>query len=287
MTSYNRYSHHARRALTHANTLVTRYRHAAIDTAHLLVGVMLTEGSIGYKVLYDLNLSAKRAEPFLSNLAPNNSDDYGSETPVDAALKLAEDESTWLGQHYIGTEHILLGLTRINAGSANVLLKKLNVSPEEVRRQVRRALTDGMTELNLQRSRRSARLTELARRVINAAEQLAVAFDHETVGLGHLLLMLLAEKRSLAAKLLTEAGLDEARLRAGLEDKEEPLLVNIEVVLDEAQDIAERAGDHYTGTEHLLLTYTVDPAGRALLKYYGLSPERLYQRLDQHMRDKR
>ena len=53
------------------------------------------------------------------------------------ALLLAEDESDWLGNHYIGTEHILLGITRTNVGNAVRLLKLVDITPEQVRRHVR------------------------------------------------------------------------------------------------------------------------------------------------------
>ena len=56
MPNLHRYSHHAKRALSHAGDLALRYAHPHIDTAHLLVGVILAEGSIGAKVLDTLNL---------------------------------------------------------------------------------------------------------------------------------------------------------------------------------------------------------------------------------------
>ncbi|MBZ0286447.1 MAG: hypothetical protein K8I30_02450, partial [Anaerolineae bacterium] len=56
MRTYSRYSHHARRALSHARILVSRFHHPYVDTAHLLVGVMLTEGSMGCKVLHDMDI---------------------------------------------------------------------------------------------------------------------------------------------------------------------------------------------------------------------------------------
>jgi ATP-dependent Clp protease ATP-binding subunit ClpC len=48
-----------------------------------------------------------------------------------------------MGHHYIGTEHLLLGLVRQSEGVAIDILRHLGVSPEEVRRQTRRVLRDG------------------------------------------------------------------------------------------------------------------------------------------------
>jgi ATP-dependent Clp protease ATP-binding subunit ClpA len=288
MVSSNRYSHHARRALRHAGDLAVRYRHPLIDTSHLLVGVMLTEGSIGCGVLRGMNLTADRAAPHLRRLHPAldaPGPDTGSADALDQALMMAADESAWLGQHYIGTEHLLLGLTRTSAGSADLLLNRLDSSAERLRREVRRWLRQGVAaEFNLQLARRTARLSELSWRVIVGAEQLAVALDHPTVGIGHLLLVLLLEDRSPIAAVLRASGLDEARLRAGLDARDPLLLVSIEVVLARTLDQAENMGSHYTGTEHLLLALALTPAGADLLRAYGVDAGALAARLSRPLR---
>ncbi|MGQ9888269.1 MAG: Clp protease N-terminal domain-containing protein [Aggregatilineales bacterium] len=274
MVNNSRYSHHARRALKHADDLAAQYRHPTVDTGHLLVGVMLTEGSIGCDVLHSLNLTASRALPFLPSLFSQSTDDASDHSSsagaLDQALALAADESVWLEQPYIGTEHLLLGLTRTSAGSAGLLLKRLESSAERLRREVRRRLRQGVAaEFSLQVARRTARLSELSRRVIANAEQLAVTLDHPTVGIGHLLLALLLEERGPMAALLRASGLDQSCLRACL-DKRDPLpLESVELVLAQAQDHADNMGSHYTGTEHLLLALALAPAGAGLLRVCG------------------
>jgi ATP-dependent Clp protease ATP-binding subunit ClpC len=57
-------------------------------------------------------------------------------------LEYAVDEARRLGHHYIGTEHLLLGLVRYGEGVANDVLKKLGVTPEQIRRQTRRVLQE-------------------------------------------------------------------------------------------------------------------------------------------------
>ncbi len=284
MTSYNRYSHHAQRALTRADLLAERYHQPVADTAHLLVGMLLTEGCIAYQVLQTLPLTADQAEPLLPSLYPEAQTTteelmQASLAEMEVVLQLAADESTWLGQHYIGTEHLLLGITRTNAGQASALFRLLDIKPETVRRHVRKAISDGLTEFNLQRARRDARLSELSRRVLNATQAMSVTLDHQTVGLGHLLLVLLLEKRSQTSSLLRECGLDETRLRQGLKQRDPTLLVSVESVLEQATEAAEMLGDHYTGTDHLLLMLTIDPTGVALLRRYGLEPHIIRTRL--------
>lgn len=283
MTNENRYSHHARRALTHARLLVARYRHPYADTGHLLVGVMLTDGSIGCKVLFEMGLTAARAEPHLQALYPMTTlGDFEARTAgtLEQTLELAASEAAWLSHHYIGTEHLLLGITRTNAGNASALLRRLDTTPESVRSRVRRALTEGATEFDLPAAKQVARLSELSRRVINAAEQLAMTLGHPHIGIGHLLLVLAQETRSPTSQLLRDSGLDEMSLYTALINGDPVLLVRVEHVLGSVVELVERMGSHYTGTEHLLLALLHDPAGSAALLTYGAQPDVLKRILE-------
>ncbi len=264
-----------------------RYHHHRVDTGHLLVGVMLTEGSIGFQVLELLNVTALYAEPFLPTLAPAEADapEYPINSPsLDTALDLAEDEAARLGSHYVGTEHFLLGITRTNVGNATDLLRGIGSTPDHVRRRTLLIIKEGATEFSLEAARRHARLSELSRRVLFAAEQMAVDLDHPDVGIGHLLMVLLRERRSYTSKLLHDSGLSEKRLHKELKNRGAALLVNIEDVLENALAQAERLGSHYTGTDHMLLALCVHPAGIAILTSHNLKPTTIIEKLENQMR---
>lgn len=115
-----------------------------------------------------------------------------------------------------------------------------------------------------------ARLSELSRRVLNAAAQLALSLNHSHVGMGHLLLMLALETRSQTSPILLACGLDESRLRAGLAQGDTVLLVSINPLLGQLRHLVEQVGSHYTGTEHLLLALAQDPEGQAALRAGGV-----------------
>lgn len=289
MTNYSRFSHHARRALTHAGILVHQFRHPRLDTGHLLVGIRLAKGSIGCSILEQMDFHVDQASVYLKSLTlplEEALEHPPNDAALDACLDLAIDESTWLGHHYVGTEHLLLGITRTNVGNASDLLRLVGISPDQVRRRVRQALSEGLSEYSLQVVRRYVRLSELSRRVINAAEQLAVAFDHETVGIGHLLLVLLREKRSITATLLHAVALDESRVEQALRNREPAALDSIERILVMAVEYAQNWGDHYTGTEHLLLVITADPAGAGLLRQFNIAPEVLHRKVESYLRSR-
>jgi predicted nucleotide-binding protein len=56
-------------------------------------------------------------------------------------LENAVDEARRLGHHYIGTEHILLGLVLVDS-TATEVLRRLGVTMEQIRRQTRRVLNE-------------------------------------------------------------------------------------------------------------------------------------------------
>ena len=56
-------------------------------------------------------------------------------------IELAVDEARRLGHHYIGTEHLLLGLIREGEGIAAGVLESLGVNLEKVRSEVIKVLT--------------------------------------------------------------------------------------------------------------------------------------------------
>jgi ATP-dependent Clp protease ATP-binding subunit ClpC len=57
-------------------------------------------------------------------------------------LEYAFEEAKRLGNHYVSTEHLLLGLVRYGDGIALNVLRKLGVTPEQIRRQTRRVLQE-------------------------------------------------------------------------------------------------------------------------------------------------
>jgi ATP-dependent Clp protease ATP-binding subunit ClpC len=280
----HRYSHHARRAIGHAGELAAQYRHPRVDTGHLLVGILRAEGSIGAAVLRELGLEAERAASQLRALIvphPTAATAHPThDAALDAALDLAADEAVWLGHHYIGTEHLLLGMTRTHVGNVADLLRQLDIAPDLLRRRVRRALHDGFTELMLEQARRAARLSELARRVLTAAEQRA---GDAAATSWHLLLALLAEGRGAVPALLRESGLAMADLERQLK-RRAPLSTDLDDILYHASELAETYDSHYVGTEHLLLALLLNPALSAPFAESGIDIQALIARVEAQLR---
>jgi ATP-dependent Clp protease ATP-binding subunit ClpA len=268
--------------MTHARSLARENAHPCIDSTHLLIGILSEPGSIGYNILVDLQLDLRRTERVFRQL-PRDADAISNSLDMTPALRevlqLAADEARWLGQPYIGTEHMLLGLARSSEETMTALLHTLEVSPEQIRRRVRRLLQEGITEISVEQAKRVARLSELSRRVLNGAEQIAEQMGHKNVGLGHLLLVLAGERRSICARLLREAGFDSAALESSMIKPRPATGGMLEDVIDRAVDRAEALGSHYVGSDHLLLALALNPRGARLLRKYGVDPKAIAQQL--------
>jgi len=141
-----RFTQRARRVLSLAQEEAERLQHGQIGTEHLLLGLMREEGGVAGRVLRDLGLEQRRVEELVNRLTDTGhrttSGNLDLSVGTKKVLELAVDEARRMGHHYIGTEHLLLGLVRQQEGVAIEVLRRLGVSPEEVRRQTRRVLSE-------------------------------------------------------------------------------------------------------------------------------------------------
>ncbi|HET9905829.1 MAG TPA: Clp protease N-terminal domain-containing protein, partial [Anaerolineales bacterium] len=158
MAGMERFTQRARSVLSFAHQETERARNNFIGTEHLLIGLML-EGGVAGRVLRELGLSADRLRQTIEKITTvsDNFDparvELGSQTQK--ALELAVDEARRLGHHYIGTEHILLGLVLVDDVATEVL-RRLGVTAEQIRRQTRRVLNERASPRRIQTSETSA-----------------------------------------------------------------------------------------------------------------------------------
>jgi len=147
-----RFTQRARRVLSLAQEEAERLQHSYIGTEHLLLGLMREEGGVAGRVLRDLGVEPRKVEELVERIArpgqrqPNTRLDLSPGTKK--VLELAVEEARRMGHHYIGTEHLLLGLVRQEEGVAIDVLKKLGVKPDDVRKQTRRVLQESPVQSN-------------------------------------------------------------------------------------------------------------------------------------------
>ncbi len=141
-----RFTQRARRVLSLAQEEAERMQHSYIGTEHLLLGLMREEGGVAGRVLSELGLEQRRVEELVERMTSSKRTSGPTQMDLSPStkkvLELAVDEARRLGHHYIGTEHLLLGLVRQTDGVAIEVLKRLSINPEDIRRQTRRILQE-------------------------------------------------------------------------------------------------------------------------------------------------
>src|SRR6185436_4288015 len=145
MAGIERFTQRARRVLSLAHQEAERARKNHIGTEHLLLGLMDEEGGVAGRVLRELGMTSDRVREVITRVSTSSSafDANRVELSSDTqqVLEHAVEEARRLGHHYIGTEHILLGLVRVE-GTAMEVLRRLGVTADQIRRQTRRVLNE-------------------------------------------------------------------------------------------------------------------------------------------------
>lgn len=131
------------------------------------------------------------------------------------------------------------------------------------------------------------KFTERARRVLTLAQEEAQRFSHNYIGTEHLLLGLVREGDGVAAKVLSNLGVELPKVRSAVEfiigrgdrksNGEIGLTPRAKKVIELAVDEARRLGHSYIGTEHVLLGLVREGEGIAagVLESLGVNLERV------------
>src|SRR5918999_1183723 len=123
----------------------------------------------------------------------------------------AQEEAARLGENYVGTEHLLLGLVRENDHTAARILDRLGVPLGRIRSDIERQVTRGHGNLG-----QDMQLTVPAKRVVDLAYEEARQLNNNYIGTEHLLLGLIGEGDGLAARVLVPLGAELKRVRAAI-----------------------------------------------------------------------
>ena len=144
--NFDRFTKRARRVLTTAQEEASRLNHRFIGTEHILLGIVAEEGGVAMRVLHELNISPEQVRKTVERTVGRGTRPTSTPptlTPrTKRVIELSVDEARKLGHHYIGTEHLLLGLVREGEGVAVDVLRRLGAPPENVREQVNRILQE-------------------------------------------------------------------------------------------------------------------------------------------------
>jgi hypothetical protein len=165
---FRRFSDRARRAVHLAEEEALLLRHDYVGTEHLLLGLLYEGQGVAAEALDSLGISPEDVRRQVTEITG-----HGHSSPADPVpftpqakkvLELSLREALALGHHYIGTEHLLLGLLRDGEGVAAQVLIRLGAGYARVRERVLDLLTGGCEQADRQ--------TQLPADLADAAEQL-------------------------------------------------------------------------------------------------------------------
>ncbi len=166
---FSNFSERARKALSLAQDESKQLKHYYIGTEHILLGIVGEGEGIGAQVLriFDVDLNRARSEivsilgrvqqpspvirkvkSFFIQGESAVVGEIGLTPRAKKVIQLAADEARLLGQHHIGTEHLLLGMIREGQGIAVGVLESQGVDLEKVRAKTLQMLHGSQTELS-------------------------------------------------------------------------------------------------------------------------------------------
>jgi len=203
----------------------------------------------------------------------------------------AQEEAARLGENYVSTEHMLLGLLREPDSVAGRLLVRLGLDPEVIRVDVDRQSAHGDGRLG-----QDMQLTPRAKRVIDLAYDEAKLLNNNYIGTEHLLLGLIREDEGLAGRVLVKAGAELGATREAVRnlheavktdpdssktpvtpDRPRPVSTSTSInrLISNALFEARELGYEQPSSEHFLLALFTAEEGKSakVLESLGLSRE--------------
>jgi ATP-dependent Clp protease ATP-binding subunit ClpC len=220
--SFDRFTERARKVLTLAQEEAQRFNHNYIGTEHLLLGLVREGEGVAAKVLSNLGIELTKVRSAVEFIIGRGERQVMGEiglTPrAKKVIELAVDEARRLGHHYIGTEHLLLGLIREGEGIAAGVLESLGVNLEKVRSEVIKVLTQTGNAPH-HGDRRSSKTPTIDQLGIDMTSQARAGQLDPIVGRGdeiERVLQVLSRRRKNNPALIGEPGVGKTAIVEGL-----------------------------------------------------------------------
>ena len=142
----DKFTNQARSVLALASEEARRYNHTGVGTEHLLLALMSEDEGIAAKALAQLQVQENEIRKQIETLHPEEHDHpvvkgmIGVTAQGKAGIECSVQEARSLDHHYLGTEHLLLGLMREREGLGGQVLRQAGVSLERAREVIKQLL---------------------------------------------------------------------------------------------------------------------------------------------------
>jgi excisionase family DNA binding protein len=134
---FDKFTERARKVLVLTQEEAKRFQHNYIGTEHLLLGLVYEGEGVAAEVLNNLGVELEQIRKAIEFIIGRRGrivlGEAGLTPRAKHAIELAVDEARRLNHHYIGTEHLLLGMVREGEGIAAGVLENLGVKLEKAR----------------------------------------------------------------------------------------------------------------------------------------------------------
>ncbi len=142
MYPFERFSESAKRVLTLAQEEAERSRHSYIGTEHLLLGLMRDQDGLAARALQDLGLEIDKVRATIEAALHRSErviiQQIIPTSRVKKVIEIAFEEARRMGSHYVGSEHLLLGLVIEGQGVAAHVLTDLGATRAKVQAEIER-----------------------------------------------------------------------------------------------------------------------------------------------------
>ncbi len=139
---YDRFTEKAKKVISYSKQEAQRLGHEYIGTEHLLLGILREGTGMAYTILERLDADPKKVRMEVEKRVRDAADVImaGKQFPfaprAKKSLEYAVEEGKRLGQNYVGTEHLLMGLLCEGSGIAAQVLHELHVELEDVQEEL-------------------------------------------------------------------------------------------------------------------------------------------------------
>jgi len=141
---FDRFTERARKVLTFAQEEARNFKHNYVGTEHLVLGLLDESGGVAARALTNLGIEAQKVRhgvQVVIGLGDKTVEgEVGLTQRAKKTIELAVAEARSMQHHYIGTEHLLLGIMREGGGIGAQILVRLGATTEKVRQEVIRLL---------------------------------------------------------------------------------------------------------------------------------------------------
>lgn len=145
---FDKFTERARKILSLAQEEAQRLNHNYIGTEHILLALVRENDCVAARVLSNLGVELNKARSAVEFIIGRGdrapAGETGLTTRARKVIELAVDEARRFNHHYIGTEHLLLGLLREGEGVGASVLESLGVNLERARAEVSRVLSQNV-----------------------------------------------------------------------------------------------------------------------------------------------